>query len=151
MSISKLCSRKVVCATPTTTVAEAAEMMRHHHIGNVVVVDSRDGTSRPLGIVTDRDIVIEVVAPGLDPKGIRLSDLVQIQGPIETVEEGQSFAYAARMMAVRAVRRLPVVDKEGALVGIVSVDDMLPELAAQLTALADVGSRGRQHETQTRK
>ena len=75
MSIREICNRNVVCATSAMTAIEAAQLMRQHHIGNVVVVDQQDGERTPLGVVTDRDIVIEVVAAGLDPKTLKLGDM----------------------------------------------------------------------------
>ena len=149
MSIREICNRNVVCATAAMTAVEAAQLMRQHHIGNVVVVDQQDDERTPLGVVTDRDIVIEVVAAGLDPKTLKLGDL--LVGRLVTVEESTSYAETIRLMALHGVRRLPVVDGDGKLVGIVSTDDLLPQLAAPLAAMADLAARSRRFEMQTRK
>ncbi len=149
MSIREICHRSVVCGTPDMTAVEAAALMRQHHIGNVVVVDRIDGDRRPLGVVTDRDIVVEVVAAGLDPVTVRLGDMMV--GRLVTAEETTSYAETIRIMALHGVRRLPVVDSAGLLVGIVSVDDLLPQLASPLAALSDLAGRSRRYETQTRK
>ncbi len=90
MPISEFCQRDVVCATPETTVSEAASLMRRHHIGDVIIVEKRDGKQLPIGIVTDRDIVIEVIAAGIDPTLLKLGDL-QLK-PLLTIEEGASYA-----------------------------------------------------------
>lgn len=123
--------------------------MRHHHAGDLIVVDQTDGRRTPIGVVTDRDIVVEVVVPGLDPKGIKLGDL--LVGRLVTVEEDRSQSDAMRLMATSGVRRMPVVDAAGRLVGIVTLDDLLPHVAAQLTELSELVRRSRQLEVETRK
>lgn len=149
MSISEFCHREVVCATRETTVTEAATLMRRYHIGAVIIVESRDGKQIPVGIVTDRDIVIEVVAAGIDPSLIKLGDLRL--APLVTVEEGASYAQTVSRMSVEGVRRMPVVGADGVLTGIITLDDMLWQLAAPLAALAGLSGRGRQLESVTRK
>jgi CBS domain-containing protein len=149
MSIREICNRSVVCATSDMSAIEAARLMRQHHIGNVVVVDRIDGDRRPLGVVTDRDIVVEVVAVGLDPALLKLGDL--LVGRLVTAEDTMSYAETIRIMALHGVRRLPVVNAAGILEGIVSVDDLLPQLASPLAALADLAGRSRRYEMQTRK
>ena len=149
MTIGKICNRNVVCATRETTVVEAANLMRRHHIGDLVVVDESNGRRLPVGIVTDRDIVVEVVAPGLDAKGIRLGDL--LIGRLTSVEEREHSADVVRLMAAKGVRRMPVVDSAGILVGIVTIDDLLPQLATELRELSELAPRSRQRELETRK
>src|SRR5450759_2951471 len=126
MSISEFCIRDVVCGSRDTSVADAAALMRRRHVGNVIVIDQIDGKRVPVGIVTDRDVVVEVVAAGLDPKLIKLGDL--IVGPLATVEESASYAETARRLSIKGVRRMPVVDAAGGLVGIITLDDMLRQL-----------------------
>ena len=149
MSIREICNRSVVCATPDTSAVEAARLMRQHHIGNVVVVDRQDGDRKPLGVVTDRDIVVEVVAAGLDPAALRVGDM--LAGRLVTAPDSTSYAETIRLMALHGVRRLPVVNAAGVLEGIISVDDLLPQLASPLAALADLAGRSRRYEMQTRK
>jgi predicted transcriptional regulator len=149
MRIGEVCNRKVVCATRDTTVVEAANLMRHHHVGDLVVVDRTDGQRTPVGIVTDRDIVIEVVAPGLDAKAIKVGEL--LVGRLVAVEEQESCAETVRLMAIKGVRRMPVVDSAGLLAGIITIDDLLPQLATQLAELSDLVVRGRQRELETRR
>ncbi len=149
MRIGEVCNRNVVCASRDTAVVEAARLMRHHHVGDLVVVDEADGRRTPVGIVTDRDIVIEVVAAGLDAKAIKLGDL--LIGTLVAVEEQESCAETVRFMAAKGVRRMPVVNSAGLLAGIVTVDDLLPQLATQMSELALLVGRGRQREVETRK
>jgi CBS domain-containing protein len=150
MLIGDVCNRNVVYATRETTVSDAASLMRRHHVGDVVVVDRADAERMPIGILTDRDIVVEVVAPGLDPKTIKLGDLL-LWGQLMTVEENETCPDTIRLMSEKGVRRMPVINAAGVLIGIVSVDDMLPHLAKELAELAGLGPHGRQREIQTRK
>lgn len=149
MPINEFCHRNVVCATRETTVTEAANLMRQHHIGDVIIVETRGGKRIPVGIVTDRDIVVEVIAAGIDPSLLKLGDLRL--APLVTVGEDASYAQTVSRMSVEGVRRMPVVGADGALVGIITLDDMLWQLAAPLAALAGLSGRGRQFETLTRK
>lgn len=149
MTIGEVCNRNVVCATRDTTVVEAANLMRHNHVGDLVVVEESDGRRTPLGIVTDRDLVVEVVAPGLDPKAIKVGEL--LIGRLTTVEERARSSDVVRLMATKGVRRMPVVDAAGKLVGIVTIDDLLPQLASQLSELSGLPLRSREREVEARK
>jgi len=149
MRIGEVCNRNVVCATRDTTVVEAARLMRQHHVGDLIVVDQIDGQRTPIGIVTDRDIVIEVVAPALDPMAIKLGDL--LGGPLLAVEEQESCEETVRLMAAKGVRRMPVVNSAGLLAGIITVDDLLPQLGTQLAELSELVVRGRRREAVVRK
>lgn len=148
MAITEFCIRDVVCCSRDTSIVDAAALMRHRHIGNVIVVDQTGGKRVPVGIVTDRDIVVEVVAAGLDPKLIKLGDLVLTS--LTTIEEGAGYAETVRLMSVKGVRRMPVVDAAGCLVGIITLDDMLRQLAGPLAALSELAGRGRRYESLTR-
>jgi CBS domain-containing protein len=148
MGITEFCNRDVVCCSRDTSIVDAAALMRHRHIGNVIVIDQTGGKRVPVGIVTDRDIVVEVVAAGLDPKLIKLGDLVLT--PLTTIEEGAGYAETVRLMSVKGIRRMPVVDAAGCLVGIITLDDMLRQLAGPLAALSELAGRGRRYESLTR-
>jgi CBS domain-containing protein len=123
--------------------------MRQHHIGDVIIVEERGGKRVPVGIVTDRDIVVEVVAARVDPNELKLGDLKL--APLVTVNEGATYAQTVSKMSVEGVRRMPVLAADGTLAGIITLDDMLWQLAAPLAALAGLSGRGRQFETLTRK
>jgi CBS domain-containing protein len=148
MSIGDFSVHNVVCASRDTTALEASRLMRHHHVGDVVVIEESEGRRKPVGIVTDRDLVVEVMAGGVDPAVIKLGDLL-LRAPV-TVDRNASYADTVRLMAVNGVRRMPVVDSSGSLVGIITLDDMLRQLASPLSALADLASRARHFEEQTR-
>ena len=76
MPIGEICNRDVIISHREDTVADAAKLMREHHVGDVVVVDERDGLRFPVGIVTDRDLVVEIMATELDQKVITVGDIM---------------------------------------------------------------------------
>jgi len=114
----------------------AVQLMRARHVGYLVVVDMdlREQFARPVGVLSDRDIVVGVVASEADVRGLRVGD-VMTERPV-TAAETESIAAALDEMRRVGVRRLPVVGSRGQLVGVVSLDDVLAELAAQLGNVA---------------
>jgi CBS domain-containing protein len=131
MSIAKMCDRTVSVATPDESVWKVVCAMRDDNVGSVVVVDA---ARKPIGIVTDRDLVVRVLAPGLDPKRI-VVESVMTQCP-RTLPRSAASMEALRLMRELGVRRLPVVGVRGELVGIVSVDDLLQQVAEELGSLS---------------
>jgi CBS domain-containing protein len=149
MPVGEICNRAVVVAEKTLSVREAAQLMRSRHVGDVVVVEQRNGSRHPVGIVTDRDIVVEVVAAGVNPDALTVAD---ITGPdLATVSESEGVYEALHTMRSKGVRRIPVVDRDGGLVGIVTLDDLLSLLAEEMTELAKLVSREKQREATVRK
>lgn len=149
MSIGEFCNREVVIADPETTALEAAQLMRQFHVGSLVVVDSMDGPRRPVGIVTDRDIAIEVVAKQVAPGSVRLGEM--LVGTLATVAINEGVFDTLRYMRENGIRRMPVVDANGQLAGIVTMDDFLGLLSDELTELARLMAREQKHETTLRK
>jgi len=149
-TLASICNRSVAFPTRETTVAAAAKLMRHGHIGSLVVVEQMNGGKRiPAGIVTDRDIVVEVIATGLDPAVITVGDIMEPE--LVVGRESDSVLETLEIMRFKGVRRLPTVDREGQLVGIVTVDDLLEILAEQLNELATIVAREQSHEASARK
>ena len=145
----EICSRDVVVVPRDETVQSAAKLMRHNHVGTVVVVDEKNGRRTPVGIVTDRDVVIEVTAVDLNPNVITVGD---IMGPeLVTVRDDEGAFEAMDIMRRKGVRRLPVVDREGGLAGIISVDDLLGVLSEEMSAMRRIVERERAHEQSRRK
>lgn len=148
MPIGEICNREVVFSYPNHTVREAALLMREYHVGDLVVVEE-NGKRKPVGIVTDRDIAISIVALGLDPDVITVGD---IMGPeLVTVRENQGVFETIQQMRLKGVRRLPIVGEEGALVGIVAVDDLVALFADELSELSKAIVREQMVEVKTRK
>ena len=124
MPISDVCMRDVVVASGDTTVREAARLMVQHHVGNLVVVqEEAGGRTVPVGIITDRDIVRNVVAEGLDAGLFTLGDLGARE--LVTTGEDQGIYECMQQMRINGIRRMPVVDRKGGLVGIISLDDLI--------------------------
>jgi CBS domain-containing protein len=149
MPLGEICNREVVTASVDTSVYEAAQLMRHHHAGAIVVVQNRDGRDMPVGIITDRDIVMEIVAPGLDPEVLTIGDIMAPE--FLTAKESVGLFEAIQQMRTMAVRRLPILGDSGELVGIVTLDDLLGLLSEELHALARMVTREQQKEIQTRR
>lgn len=148
MAIGEFCNRDVVFATREMSLQEAAQLMREYHVGDLVVVDQVGDKRVPVGIVTDRDIVIEIVAKSLDINEFSAGDIMGSQ--LVSVPEHEGVFETIRMMRANGIRRLPVVDKDGGLVGIVSADDILDLLAEEMAELAKVAPREQQREAKTR-
>ena len=150
MTIGEICTRETVIATREMTVAAAAQLMRQHHVGTLVVVEQVNGAKRvPVGIVTDRDAVVEVMATGLDPNAITVGDIMDQE--LVTARENEGVLETMQIMRYKGVRRLPIVGKAGELIGIVSIDDLLEVLAEEFSELAKIFAREQARETTTRR
>lgn len=149
MPVGEICNRDVVILKREDTIHEAAKLMRQHHIGDVLVVEERGGVQVPVGIVTDRDLVVEIMAPDLDQKVITVGDIMVRE--LATVNESIGVFEAIQYMRSKAVRRLPIVDENGGLVGILTLDDLLELLSEELLAIAKLVKCQRQKETRRRQ
>jgi len=124
--------------------------MRQGHIGSLVIVEQMNvGKRNPVGIVTDRDIVVEVIATGLDPAVITVGDVMERE--LVVGRESDSVLQTLEIMRFKGVRRLPTVDGEGQLVGIVTVDDILEVLSEELSELSRIVAREQAREASARK
>jgi len=134
MTIGKICNREVITIQRDETVLEAAKLMRQYHVGAVIVIDKLDGRTAPVGIITDRDLVVEVLATELDQTVITVGDIMAPE--VFTLKESTEASAAVQLMRRKTTRRLPVVDKDGELVGILTLDDILELLSEELLDLA---------------
>lgn len=134
MTAGSICTRDVVIATPEMSIVEVARLMREYHVGSLVVVDDKSGKNVPVGMVTDRDLVIEVLAQEVDLKSISVGDVMSHM-PL-TVGETESLWDVIRRMRAQGVRRVPVVDDHESVIGIISADDLIQLLGDELNALA---------------
>jgi CBS domain-containing protein len=148
MSVGDLCNREVVIVERHESVREAVRLMREHHVGDVVVVEERHGRRFPVGILSDRDIVVEVLAEDLAPEAVDIGDLMSAD--LLTAREGDALLDAIKRMKERGVRRLPVVDEAGALVGILALEDLIELIGEQLMDLVGLLNAELRHERQHR-
>jgi CBS domain-containing protein len=136
MSVSLISNPNVATIAASEGIAEAAVLMRQEHVGDLVVVERRGNTQVPIGILTDRDIVVSVVAKRVPAESVTVGDAMTRN--LLTVREDSSLEYALREMRRYGVRRAPVVRANGDLVGVIAVDDLVQHLAVQLSRLADL-------------
>ena len=148
MPVGEICNREVVVAERTTTIVEAARIMRRYHVGDLVVVDEVQGRRVPVGMVTDRDMVVEVIAREQPFASCTVSAVMS--ATVVCVPETAGVIEAIQLMRSHGVRRVPVVDAGGALVGILAADDLLDLLAEELSALARIAPRGQEREVRSR-
>jgi CBS domain-containing protein len=133
MNIADICQRRVITIEAGASLKEAATLMRERHVGALVVIDANEA-SRVAGVVTDRDLAIEVLAGTADASGISIGQLVN--GPPVAVEGSGSIQDAVAAMEEGGVRRLLVTDLEGRVIGFLSADDLLDAVASELSGLA---------------
>lgn len=130
MNAGSVCKRGVVTVAPTDDLIAAAHLMREKHVGYLIVSQS----SRVVGVLTDRDIVVAVLAQEVDAHALKVGD-VMTRNPL-LIDEDQSIEAVLRHMREAGVRRVPVVDRSGALTGVLSIDDVLERIAEQLINIA---------------
>ena len=149
MTVGGICNRNVVVAPKGEAIVDTAKRMRMFHVGDVVVIENRGNKRIPVGILTDRDIVLSVVAS--DP-GHLTSLLVgdAMSSELVTTREDTSVVYAIKLMQERGVRRLPIVDQDGGLVGILTFDDVVRFFAEELGELVKIMPREGQMEQRYR-
>lgn len=148
MRIADVCTHDVVEIAADASLNEAAEVMRKRHVGALVVTEQPDGEHIPVGIITDRDIVLAVVAPGVRPESLTAGDVMT--HPLATCREDEELFDAIVTMRDRGVRRLPVLNAEGGLAGIVAADDIFGALGTHMRDLGQVLGREQVRETRNR-
>ena len=139
MTIGTICNREVITVQRDATVLHAAVLMRQYHVGDVVVIENRKNKTVPIGIVTDRDIVVELVATELDCNVITVGDIIITK--LIVVKDSAGVFEAIQLMVNKGVRRLPVVDDDGGLVGIITLDDLLLLLSKELATLTKLAAK----------
>ncbi len=149
MAIGEICNREVVVVQADTPVSEAAGLMRQHHVGDLVVVRESGGRNEPIGIVTDRDLVVEVMAAELNPATLAVGDIMGRE--LVKVKEDAGVFESIRYMRDHGVRRMPVVDARGGLAGIITLDDVLALLAEELAELSRLTEREQKKEAGSRR
>jgi CBS domain-containing protein len=149
MKVENMCSRRVATIHAGEPLLSAARTMREEHVGCVVVVEDRAGRAQPVGVITDRDIAVAVVARGIDQlSSLDARDVLARE--VVACKEGDDVAGALERMLQHGVRRLPVVDARGALVGILSTDDVIGEFAQALMTISQIVAEQQRDERRRR-
>jgi CBS domain-containing protein len=148
MNVSTMCQRLLFTILPADEVIRAAQVMREKHVGYLVVVEPQEGGLRPVGVLTDRDIVVAVVAREVDPAVVRVGEIMT-PNPV-TVAATASIEQAFQELRRAGVRRAPVVGQRGELVGVLSFDDLLKVIAGETQDLVGAIRTGRQIEGMVR-
>ena len=136
MNVGQVCNREVIVVSRDATIMKACQLMRQYHVGTLLVVDERDGQRYPVGIMTDRDIVVELLAEELPLEKISIGDAMSFE--LLTAVDTDDLLVTIKRMRSKGVRRAPVVSADGALVGLLAVDDLIELLAEQLTDLVSL-------------
>ncbi len=136
MNVADVMTRNVTYVAEDTSLVDVARIMRKDHVGDVVVTRRSEPGSRPVGILTDRDIVIQVIAEEAELSTLTAGDAMSRE--LVTVSDSASLVEAVTQMGQHGIRRLPVTDTDGLLIGVLSLDDVLAQLGALLDNLADV-------------
>lgn len=149
-NIGQICRRPVVTVRASDDLVAAAQQMREHHVGYLIVAELEPASRRlrPVGVITDRDIVVAVVAKDVEPGILAVGD-VMTADPVVVRDDASLSTVIAEMRAI-GVRRMPVVDAEGMLVGVVSLDDILEMLAEELGNIAGSIRHGQRLESTLR-
>lgn len=148
MSIAEYCNRDVVIVSKNEPVTEAVKLMRSQHVGDLIVVDQQDDRVLPVGILTDRDIVLEIMAENIDPDTVDVGDVMSYE--LVTIVDSTPLMDTIKYMRSKGVRRLPVVDQQGDLLGIITADDILELLAEQMQDLAALVAQQQKREIKQR-
>lgn len=144
MRAGDICIREVVCAERDLSIQGAAQLMRTRHVGDLVIIERTPQGARPIGIVTDRDLVVEVLAENIDSRRLTVGDIVVDE--LITAPEDQSVFDTVEQMQRYGIRRLPVIDKQGCLLGIITADDLFELLMMELAELSKGLARERRQE-----
>ena len=136
MSVGRICGRDVDFAEPGETAWQAAERMLQRSVGTLVVLN---GEKEPIGILTDRDLAMRVLAAEKDPHQLLVRECMS--APVHTISEDSAIETAVSLMRSAEVRRLPVVNAGGQLVGVVSLDDVLMLLSEELANIGQLLDR----------
>jgi CBS domain-containing protein len=136
MKVTRVYTRNVISAARSSTLQEAAKLMRDHHVGSLLITEDEPRDDRAIGVLTDRDLVVHAIAEHLDPA---LVTVEQIMTPeIAAIDRDADVQRALQTMRELGVRRLAVTSDDGAVVGVLSLDDILDALAVEISSLAGV-------------
>lgn len=144
MLLKEFCTTDVAWCTRDATVLQAAELMRQKHLGDLIIVDDPNDEFRPVGLITDRDIVVKVIGNELSASQTCVGGLMR--APLVTASDSEDSSVAIARMRQHGVRRLPITGRHGKLVGIVTLDDLLKQLRSELDSLLEIVAKEQDRE-----
>lgn len=144
VKVGEFCNREVVIIKPDEPLKNVAELMRKYHVGDVVLTKEEQARRIPIGIITDRDLVLEVLAPGLQMDKLTAGDISM--SPLCSIHEEKNIFDALELMKEKGFRRLPVVGDNGALIGIITVDDIIELFTEMIGSMTQVIKRQQKQE-----
>jgi CBS domain-containing protein len=147
MLLKDLCTPDVVCCGRETTLLEVARLLRDRHAGDAVVLDDPDGQRIPVGLITDRDIVVKVLGADRDPRTVTAGQIMRT--PLVSATENEDSSQALARMSTHGVRRLPVTGAGERLMGIVTLDDLLRLIVADAGSLLHIVAKEQDLERRT--
>ena len=148
MILEKIANKKLITVPASASMLEAAKAMRDYHVGSVIVVEEKSGRKIPLGIVTDRDIVVSTSAFGIPPNSIGVKDVMS--GTLVSARKNDSLNHVLNLMKEHGVKRIPITDADGALFGIVTTHELMGVLSDELSEVVRVTERQHQVESERR-
>ena len=146
MSVGEYCNREVVVIDKNSSVIDAARLMREYHVGDLVVINNG---AMPIGILTDRDIVVELLARDVAVNSVKIGDVMSFK--LYTAREGDSLGDTLKHMRSNGIRRIPVINRDEKLVGILTVDDVIDVITEQLDDVVALIGREQKRERQGRQ
>jgi CBS domain-containing protein len=147
MLLKDICTTNVAYCERTTTALQAATLMRAKHVGDLVVVDDESDECTPVGIVTDRDIVVKVLGNELDASRVAVGEIMRT--PVVVGNHNEEVSDVIARMRAQRVRRLPVIGPRGRLIGIVTLDDLLRQIVTDASALLEIVASEQDQEQRT--
>ena len=148
MKVSQCCKHDVVVASPKDDLAHAAQIMRDKHVGFLIVVEGGGDRRVPIGVVTDRDIVVQVIAREVEPRNLVIGD-VMTRAPVYCKETDDMEDVIKRMEGA-GIRRMPVVNDRGGLTGVFAIDDAIMMMSKMLVSITGAVRREQRIEREFR-
>ena len=145
MSVRSVCNPNVATISANRSVREAARRMRESHVGDLIVTEPNRGGAVPIGVLTDRDIVVGIIAENVSADDLTVGDIMSTD--VVTVNEDNGLEFALREMQQKGIRRIPVINSEGLLVGVLSADDVLDYVAGLVAHMAGILRQEQRTET----
>jgi CBS domain-containing protein len=146
MRVGDYCKHGVVTIAATASVSEAARTMRDEHVGFLVVVEEGEPSRKPLGVITDRDIVLQICARDIDPHAVTAADIMSTEPLVAS--EADDLSEVLQAMRIAGFRRVPVLTSAGALTGVIAIDDTVDVVAG---LLCDISGSIRNEQRQERR